>query len=121
MADIPKEGCGEDIPDTGDDDYPLTYNASALLKNSTSFPIGNIVSASKLTSNNTNNTDFKKVLERKYNSITAENDMKMANFFLGPDNYDYSDGDEIINYAIENIKSRKNIFRLGINLNILNK
>ncbi len=36
-------GDGVDIPDTGDDEEPLTYNASAILKNSANFPIGNIV------------------------------------------------------------------------------
>ncbi len=63
------------------------------------FPVGNIVSASKLASNSEDNLKFKEILLNDYNSITAENDMKMANIFRGPDNYDWSDGDAIVAYA----------------------
>lgn len=72
------------------------------LKEFAAFPVGNIVSASKLASNSEDNLKFKEILLNDYNSITAENDMKMANIFRGPDNYDWSDGDAIVAYAKAN-------------------
>lgn len=89
----------DDGPDNGD---PFLYNADQNLKDVASFPIGNIVSASKLASTSSSNTTFKQLLNQEYNSITAENDMKMANMFTGPDTYDFSDGDAIVAYALEN-------------------
>ncbi|HET8736272.1 MAG TPA: endo-1,4-beta-xylanase [Pricia sp.] len=87
---------GED--DTTDDDVVETV----FLKDVADFPIGNIVSASKLASSSSDNMKFRSVLSDDYNSITAENDMKMANMFTGPDTYDFSDGDAIVAYAKEN-------------------
>lgn len=66
------------------------------------FPIGNIVSASKLESTLTDNLKFKELITTEFNSITAENDMKMNNMYLGPNDYDWSDGDAIVAYAKEN-------------------
>lgn len=104
--DIDPGGSDDDNPDNDDDDVPVVgpfvYDATEDLKNVASFPIGNIVSASKLASSSTANTTFKQILNTEYNSITAENDMKMANMFTGPDTYDFSDGDAIVAYAKEN-------------------
>ena len=76
----------------------LTYIPDEALKNKASYPIGNVVSAYKLN----NNSSFTSTLINDFNSITAENDMKMANIFKGPDNYDFSDGDAIIDFAKQN-------------------
>ncbi|MBO0320712.1 endo-1,4-beta-xylanase [Muricauda sp. CAU 1633] len=99
-------GTTDDEGSTTDDEVPVVdpfvYDATEDLKNIASFPIGNIVSASKLASTSANNTSFKQILNAEYNSITAENDMKMANMFTGPDTYDFSDGDAIVAYAMEN-------------------
>tara|TARA_R110002049_G_scaffold5532_3_gene37852 strand:- start:1602 stop:2690 length:1089 start_codon:yes stop_codon:yes gene_type:complete len=73
-----------------------------FLKDFTDFKIGNIVSATKLASSSAGNVKFREVLGNDYNSITAENDMKMANMFPSPDTYDWSDGDAIVAYAKEN-------------------
>lgn len=81
---------------------PFLYSATENLKDVADFPLGNIVSASKLASTSASNTTFKDILNQEYNSITAENDMKMANMFTGPDTYDFSDGDAIVAYALEN-------------------
>lgn len=89
----------DDGQPTGD---PLTYNATEDLKELADFPMGNIVSASKLASSSSANESFKQILNLEYNSITAENDMKMANIFSGPDTYDFSDGDAIVAYAKSN-------------------
>ena len=71
----------------------------ATLKESADFPIGNIVSANRL---NGSDVYFRTLLNKEFNSITAENDMKMASMFVGPDTYDFSKGDIIVNYAKEN-------------------
>ena len=73
-----------------------------FLKDFADFKIGNIVSATKLASSSAGNVKFREVLGNDYNSITAENDMKMANMFPSPDTYDWSDGDAIVAYAKEN-------------------
>ena len=83
-------------------DDPFVYDATQNLKDVASFPLGNIVSASKLASTSTSNATFKTLLSQEYNSITAENDMKMGNMFTGPDTYDFSDGDAIVSYASTN-------------------
>ena len=57
-----------------------------------------IVSAQKLATN----TQFKAYLNNDFNSVTAENDMKMRSIFIGPNNYDFSKGDAIISYAKQN-------------------
>ena len=76
----------------------LTYEPTASLKSVAAYPIGMIVSAQKLL----NDTTFKTYLNTDFNSITAENDMKMANMFKGAGNYDFSDGDVIVAYAKAN-------------------
>lgn len=90
--------------DANDDDEvvgsPFVYEPSDNLKNLTTFPVGNIVSASRLSSSS--GSEFRTMLNSEYNSITAENDMKMANIFMGPDTFDFSDGDAIIAYAKAN-------------------
>lgn len=83
---------------TGGGTNSLTYTPTETLKGSASFPIGMIASASKLNSN----SEFKTVINKEFNSLTAENDMKMANMFTGPNTYDFSDGDVIVNYAKNN-------------------
>lgn len=86
----------DDAPPSGD---PLLYHATQDLKEVADFPMGNIVSAAKLASTSAGAESFRTLLELEYNSITAENDMKMANMFIGPDTYDFSDGDAIVAYA----------------------
>ncbi|MEZ4810101.1 MAG: endo-1,4-beta-xylanase [Allomuricauda sp.] len=98
-------GPTDDGPVVDDDipaNDPFLYSATQDLNDVASFPIGNIASATKLASTSADNETFKQVLNDEYNSITAENDMKMANMFTGPDTYDFSDGDAIVAYAKEN-------------------
>lgn len=73
-----------------------------FLKDIANFPIGNIVSAQKLNSSSSDNLGFKEVLLDEFNSITAENDMKVSNMFISPTTYDWSDGDAIVAYAKAN-------------------
>jgi endo-1,4-beta-xylanase len=72
---------------------------NATLKETANFPIGNIVSASRLSGSD---NYFKTLLNKEFNSITAENDMKMASMFTAADTYDFSKGDAIVNYAKAN-------------------
>lgn len=88
--------------DGGDNGDPFTYNPVSNLKSLASYPVGMIVSASKLSSSSSDNETFREILLDDFNSITAENDMKMANMFSGPDSYDFSDGDAIVEYAKNN-------------------
>ena len=93
-----EDGSADEDEDTTDDEEVETV----FLKEVPNFPVGNIVSAAKLASSSSDNMTFKAVLSDDYNSITAENDMKMANMFTGPDTYDFSDGDAIVAYAKDN-------------------
>lgn len=86
----------------GTGDGVFTYGANESLKNVVNFPIGNIVSAAKLASTSSENQTFKERLNEEYNSITAENDMKMANMFTAPGQYNFRDGDAIVAYAKAN-------------------
>ncbi|SFZ92045.1 endo-1,4-beta-xylanase [Flaviramulus basaltis] len=91
-------------PTNGGDDGDGTGGGTTpeYLQDFTNFPMGNIVSAFKLSSTSSANVDFREVLLNDYNSITAENDMKMANIFTSAGNYDFSDGDAIVAYAKAN-------------------
>ncbi len=82
----------------------FTYIPNDLPLEIVDYPIGNIVSAEKLASSAADNLLFKDILLAEHNSITAENDMKPSNMFLGPNegDYDYSDGDAIVAYAKAN-------------------
>lgn len=82
----------------------FTYIPTDLPLEIVDYPIGNIVSPQKLASSTADNLLFKDILLAEYNSITAENDMKPSNMFLGPneEDYDYSDGDAIVAYAKAN-------------------
>lgn len=79
---------------------PFLYIPTETLKDIADFPVGNIVSAARLASSS--EQDFRSMLTSDYNSITAENDMKMTNIFTGPDTFDFSDGDAIVAYAKAN-------------------
>jgi endo-1,4-beta-xylanase len=72
---------------------------ATTLKAAASFPIGMIVSAGRLSGSDTN---FTTILNTEFNSVTAENDMKMAEIFKGPNNYDFTKGDAIVAYAKAN-------------------
>lgn len=102
----PRVGGPSDPPPTsgggdGNTNDPLLYNATEDLKDVTDFPVGNIVSASRLSGTSSTDQTFREILNREFNSITAENDMKMANIFSAPNTYDFSDGDAIVAYAKE--------------------
>lgn len=83
-------------------DDPFIYTPTSTLQSQVDYPIGMIVSANKLTQGGAANTEFRDRLINDFNSVTAENDMKMANMFTGIDTYDWSDGDEIVAYAKAN-------------------
>lgn len=89
----------------GEEDSPTTRPTptpdakATTLKAAATFPIGNIVSASRLSGSDVN---FTTLLNKEFNSITAENDMKMGAMFTGPNTYDFSKGDAIVSFAKAN-------------------
>lgn len=87
--------------ETNSEETSILYTATTALKDASTFKIGNIVSASKLSSNASNDS-FKLVLNAEFNSITAENDMKMNAMFPAAGTYDWSRGDVIVAYAKAN-------------------
>lgn len=95
-SDEPKPDPITEVPDEDDDD---TVATAVYLKDHTAFPIGNIVSAVRLSS--TAGETFREILLNDFNSITAENDMKMAEIFRGPDSYNFTKGNAIVAYAAE--------------------
>ncbi|TRZ42497.1 endo-1,4-beta-xylanase [Robertkochia solimangrovi] len=101
----PVDSIGEDDDGNdngGDSGDPLTYDATQNLKEVAGFHFGNVISAAKIASSSTDNSTMKSIFQSEFNSITAENDMKMRNMFTGADTYDFSDGDAIVAWAKEN-------------------
>lgn len=78
----------------------ITYTPTASLKSTASFPVGTVVDANKLSSGSY--VTFRTILNAEFSSMTAENQMKMASMFSGPDTYNFSNGDIIVNYAKAN-------------------
>lgn len=92
--------CSKSEDDTETSELTPSLMPTITLKEAANFPIGNIVSGSRLTSSSDNY--FRTLLNKEFNSITAGNDMKMYKFFKGPNNYDWSSGDAIVTYAKAN-------------------
>ena len=92
--------------DNGDTDViiedPFIYSPTQYLKEAVNFPMGNIVSAQRVTNTQPVNETRRAFIGDEYNSLTAENDMKMANMYSGPGEYEWSDGDAIVEYAKAN-------------------
>jgi endo-1,4-beta-xylanase len=78
---------------------PIQPIKATTLKGTASFSIGNIVSATRLLGAD---ATFRTILNKEFNSITAENDMKMGAIFTGPGTYDFTKGDAIVTYAKAN-------------------
>jgi endo-1,4-beta-xylanase len=96
----PSDGDGNGDGGNGGNTNSITYTPTASLKNTADFPIGTVVDANKLTSGSY--ATFRTILNTEFNSVTAENQMKMAAMFTGPDSYNFSNGDAIANYAKAN-------------------
>lgn len=95
----PTTGGGTTGGTTGETES-LVYTPTKTLKGTADFPIGTVVSANKLSSSSY--STFRTILNGEFNSITAENDMKMASMFTGPDTYNFNNGDAIVTYAKDN-------------------
>lgn len=96
----PSDGSGDGGGDGGGAVNSVTYTPTLSLKNIAGFPIGTVVDANKLSSGSYAN--FRTILNKEFSSMTAENQMKMASMFSGPDSYSFSNGDAIVNYAKAN-------------------
>lgn len=75
-----------------------TYESVIALKDMASFPIGMSIQSNNIT----NKTKYSKTLQKDFNSLSAEWEMKMKPIYKGPNQYGFSGGDAIVNYAKEN-------------------
>lgn len=73
---------------------------SGLIKNQVNFPIGASVDADMLLTNKR----YRDVANKEFNSITAENHMKMYRIHPEQNRYDFSKADSIVGFALKNGK-----------------
>jgi endo-1,4-beta-xylanase len=66
------------------------------VKAGTNFYVGAAVNSFNLTGG------YNTTIKREFSSITAENEMKMANIFRGPNNYNWTELDILLAYAAAN-------------------
>ncbi|MGL1888141.1 MAG: endo-1,4-beta-xylanase [Reichenbachiella sp.] len=66
------------------------------LKEAAGFNVGNIVQASRLSG------QYQTILSSEFDQITAEYEMKMNIMYPSEGNYDYSKGDAIVDFAVDN-------------------
>lgn len=77
---------------------PVTTDSAKTLKEASSFPFGAALNISKIK----NNSAYIALVKKEFNSITAENAMKMINLSPSKDNYSWTDADYLVNFAQEN-------------------
>jgi len=78
---------------------PTPANTDTIgLRDVSPFPFGAAVNISSLK----NNTKYSETVSREFNSITAENSMKMKAISQGRGNYFWDDADYLVGYAIAN-------------------
>lgn len=75
----------------------ITYVPGMSLCKAASYPVGVAVSAEKL-----GDSRYAGVVRREFNSVTAENQMKMAYISVAPGKYDWERADAIVAYAEKN-------------------
>ena len=78
----------------------MAYSQDRYLKNQYTFPIGASVNPRLLTTNEA----YRNIATSEFNSITAENHMKMMLIHPDSDRFDFSKGDELIKFARDNNK-----------------
>ena len=72
-----------------------TFGQDQYLKDHYKFPIGASMNPRLLAENDA----YRKLASTEFNSVTAENHMKMVNIHPEKDRFDFSKGDEIIGFA----------------------
>ena len=81
---------------------PIDHNVNNVIngpiKDTTPYPFGAALSINELK----NNTSYISLLKKEFNSVTAENVMKMAALSLGKDKYNWTDADYLIDFAKTN-------------------
>lgn len=79
-------------------DLPPIDSTVKTLKDITNYPVGAALSMSKLK----NTTIYRNVVKAEFNTITAENAMKMVNLSPSMSQYKWDDADYLMNFAEEN-------------------
>jgi len=77
---------------------PPTVTETTGLRDVSPFPFGAAVNISSLK----NNTKYSEIVNREFNSLTAENAMKMKAISLGRGEYFWDDADYLVGYATKN-------------------
>jgi endo-1,4-beta-xylanase len=77
---------------------PQPTDSIKTLKETSPFPFGAALDISKIK----NNPTYIDLVKKEFNSITAENAMKMENLSPSKDNYYWTDADYLVNFALEN-------------------
>ena len=73
----------------------MAYSQDRYLKDQYTFPIGASVNPRLLTTNEA----YRNIASSEFNSITAENHMKMMLIHPAADRFDFTKGDEIVAFA----------------------
>jgi endo-1,4-beta-xylanase len=79
---------------------PISKTAEITLQKNMPFPIGAAVNVSLLKSN----TNYRNLVIKEFNSVTAENAMKFASVHPSKDIYTWSDADYLVDFAVANGK-----------------
>ncbi len=88
----------EELPPIPNPNPTPTVSDTTGLRNVSPFPFGAAVNVSTLKSN----TAYSNLCIREFNSLTAENAMKMKAISLGRGKYFWDDADYLVGYAIKN-------------------
>jgi endo-1,4-beta-xylanase len=92
--------CSKNIDTGGTTVTPPVVAPDTSLQNMVPFPFGASVSASLLR----NNVKYNNLAKKEYNSITAENAMKIGSLHPAQNTYNYTDADYIVEFAKQNNK-----------------
>ena len=86
-----------EVPNDSEAELTFLYNSTKSLKDAATYPIGSATKVDRLNDNNYIGT-----LNQEFNSVTAENKMKMREIYKSQTTYDFSAGDALIAHAKEN-------------------
>ena len=90
--------CSKDEGEIISSEVIETEPATTLNDKATTFFVGVATSTQKLSEG----SEYDKIIKREFGSITAEYQMKMKRILLSEGNYNWSQADEIVDYAVAN-------------------
>jgi endo-1,4-beta-xylanase len=90
--------CSKDEGEIISSEVIETEPATTLNDKAITFFVGVATSTQKLSEG----SEYDKIIKREFGSITAEYQMKMKRILLSEGNYNWSQADEIVDYAVAN-------------------